>query len=83
MKFWKTFFACLLALVVGSTALLFVGGAIIGGLSVLLTLTLTPTPTSQLRPQSVLQLDLGRVSDSPVQSPFDPHFQHMFSYRAS
>lgn len=67
MKFWKTFFACLLALVVGSTALLFVGGAVIGGLSVLL----TPTPTSQLRPQSVLQLDLGRVSDSPVQSPLD------------
>ncbi len=67
MKFWKTFFACLLALVVGSTALLMVGGAIIGGLSVLL----TPTPTSQLRPQSVLQLDLGRISDSPVQSPFD------------
>ena len=67
MKFWKIFFACLLALVVGSTALLFVGGAIIGGLSVLL----TPTPTSQLRPQSVLQLDLGRVSDSPVQSPLD------------
>ncbi|MBR5454221.1 MAG: signal peptide peptidase SppA [Rikenellaceae bacterium] len=67
MKFWKTFFACLLALVVGSTALLFVGGAIVGGLSALL----TPAPTSQLRPQSVLQLDLGRVSDSPVQSPLD------------
>ena len=67
MKFWKTFFACLLALVVGGTALLFVSITIMGGLSVLL----TPAPTSQLRPQSVLQLDLGRVSDSPVLSPLD------------
>lgn len=65
MKFWKTFLACLTALMVGGILLWFVGAMIIGGVSMLL----TPSPTSQLRPSSVLQLDLGRVSDSPVQSP--------------
>ena len=65
MKFWKTFFACLLAIVVGGMALWMVGVMVIGGVTMLL----TPTPTSQLGPSSVLQLDLGRVSDSPVQSP--------------
>lgn len=66
MKFWKTFFACLLAVVASSMVMWILLVMIIGGMSVMM----TSTTATQVLPKSVLQLDLGRVSDKPVASPW-------------
>lgn len=76
MKFWKTFWACLLALVVST---------IIGWITVVLVITgfsasLMSSPATSVTSSSVLRLDLGQVTDSPSASPFGTiNFQMMTS----
>ncbi|MBR2443530.1 MAG: signal peptide peptidase SppA [Rikenellaceae bacterium] len=64
MKFWKIFSACLLAIVICGVALWFGFAMLVGGAMMML----QPSHSSEIKPSSVLQLDLGRVTDTPVTS---------------
>lgn len=68
MKFWKTFLASLLALVVGTIVLWIITILILSGIAA--SFTMSDTSSVKVQPKSVLMLDLGQVTDTPSETPF-------------
>lgn len=73
MNFWKTFLACLLALLVsGIVSLLFSFIVLVGFVSILGSAVSSSETVANVKPNSVLHIDFGMaISDNPTINPFD------------
>ena len=66
MKFWKVFFAALLAVVVGSVVSSMVWLFLFSGISVLM----GPISQAKVTPQTIIKIDLAEnITDAPLKNP--------------